>query len=303
MDTRTNGNGVGTTENNRRQDDMTTKTTENGRRRDSMNNRTTIFFGILTFLLLPLAAQASVIAVNFEINRTTAVDDTAGGGYYWSPFGDAGASPTVFRPLFSALDGSATAFEMSATDNARISSTLNGSSSLITLDGVRLPTGVTNRGLGGMDGSVGDALTAWRIRVPTASIAFNAWELQMWVGDSRGGGLSPSAANVGGTFSFSSGTGSFSGGTTAFFGDPAGDPTNAGVDFVRTATMSVFPTIQTIDGTEYYVLDLQLGDLGRANSGTADYTSMVGMVLTIIPEPASFVLLGLAGLAALRRRR
>jgi hypothetical protein len=241
------------------------------------------------------------IAVNFNINLTTAVDDTAGGGFYWSAFGDAGASPTVFRPLASALDGSATAFEMSATDNARISSTQNSSSKLITLDGVRLPAAVTNRGLGGRDGNVGDALTAWRVRVPTASIALAEWNLQMFIGDNRGGGLSPGAANVGGTFSFSAGTGSFSGGTTAFFGDPAGNPTNSGVDFVRTATMTVTPVQLTIDGVDYYVLDLQLGDLGRADSGTADYTSMVGMVITVVPEPST-ALLVLGTLAVLLAR-
>ena len=87
----------------------------------------------------------------------------------------------------------------------------------------------------------------------------------------------------------------------------------AGVAWFRSGTLSnVTPTTENVGGVDYYVATLQFADTGRNVPATVDYTTLRGFVLTAgssqelggeIPEPATLALVGLGGLAILRRRR
>ncbi len=269
----------------------------------------TRFVCLALALLTACSVQAAtMVAINFGSTRgSTDVDDTGSGGYFWTVDGFQSNGDTVTVTPLKSITGAATDFEIQMSDTIRLDSGIVGGIPTFELDGVRLPGGVTVHGYGGIDGSYGNALWAVDIRVPVAS-GLDGWSLQLFAGEKRNGGLSPMAANVGGTFVWDivSGTGAFTGGFTTTFDGPATDPDGLGVDWFRSGRLdNLLPVVQNIGGIDYYVATLQFADTGRLVAGTVDYTTLRGLVLTAvhIPEPTSIALLGLAALVALRRPR
>ncbi|OPZ25014.1 MAG: hypothetical protein BWZ02_02642 [Lentisphaerae bacterium ADurb.BinA184] len=267
----------------------------------------------LTVACLLLAAtglRAAQIAINFDHYVAGAdVNDLANGGYYWDTITltttEMGSGSSI-RPLTD-VSGAASPFDMQSVHSIRLASIGEGVSTPFVLDGVRLPRGVSSYGYGGIDESVGTALNQWKFRVPVSS-GLNSWSFTLFAGDTRNGGLSPIAANIGGVFSWAATVGTFTGGLTTHFDGPSANPNNQLVNWFRSGRLTgITPAIENIGGVDYYVATLQFADMGRLISTQVDYGSLHALVFDAvhIPEPAAATLLGLAALAfaAGRRRR
>jgi len=266
-------------------------------------------------LLVCLAVSAtSGYAVTLAINLDhyaggVDVNDLGSGGYYWTTvtLGSDVQKPTpgAWHSLKDAT-GAATGFEIRSNNYIRLSSAGNPVSTAFTLDGVRLPANVASYGYGGIDSD--NPLNQWLLRVPVTS-GLGDWSFQLFAGDNRNGGLSPIAANVGGTFAqtYPPTTSTFTGGVTTTFTGPATDPLpHQGMNWFRSGRLdNIDATIQNFGGIDYYVATLQFADTGRLVAGTVDYGSLHAFVLTAlpVPEPGALTLLGLAAPGLLARRR
>lgn len=262
---------------------------------------------VMALMAVGLCARAAQLAVNFDhYVAGTDVNDQPAGGLYWSTVTltptEMSTPPSAWRVLEDST-GAVSPVEVRSVHYIRLASSGTTVSAPFVLDGVRLPAGVASYGYGGIDNNANEALNQWEFRVPVASGLGN-WAFQLFAGDNRNGGLSPVAANIGGTFSFTSGVGAFTGGVTTVFDGPATDPNGAGMNWFRSGRLSgILPGIQNLGGVDYYVGVLQFADLGRLTA-TVDYGSLHALVLTAnpIPEPVAFALLLLAaGALGIRR--
>ncbi|MCC5846373.1 MAG: PEP-CTERM sorting domain-containing protein [Verrucomicrobia bacterium] len=232
---------------------------------------------------------APLVGIALEGGAGTVNDSASTNGIYWNRTANNDGSPSI-ADLVHAETGLSTGISFSSINPSAFGRAQdNLPTGPILYDGISFPNSVLERGRADNFGTGRDGLMSFRFVIPESLVSQNEFKINSVLGSNS----SPNTfeMNIGGAWGGTSDR-TFTGGNTI-----SGGGSTTEYSFVTLSNVgAVYDPV-----AETYTLDLQYGFTGSGSSGAM---TVRAITVTVIPEPGTLALVGIAlGSLLLFRRR